>query len=719
MTVDTSRTIPTAVRRYIKFYHGRSCEACGREIDGEQLIRHIDHIIPHSLGGENVLFNLEPLCHECNLKKGNTLTDRAKSLIDLKKRRDVEVADYFQNTAANIEGNSQLRAPQEEGYIDIRDHFSGDWELPALVVLPTGVGKSLLIAMTPYDIAKGRVLTIAPNLTIKDGLAESLGDPVNSVYRKFGVLGSDQRLPRVVVLESGQVNREDCLRADVIIANVQQIQGWLHLFPSDFFDLILVDEAHHVPATSWQNVHEAFPNAKSVYVTATPFRSDGKSIVAEEVHNTSLAEAMKAGYVKNVVRATARASEMTFTIEGEERELGLDEIMEMREETWFSRSVALSEPSNRTIAERAIAILQEKRQSGVHHQIIAAACSIEHARDLKALFAGYGLQATHVASRGMTQDERDRRIEDFDNGDYDVIVHVGILGEGYDNPNISIAAIFRPYRSTLPFAQFVGRAIRHISGGSSDDNIAHVVDHVGLDLDERWDYFKREEEQARILRDLDDVGEEAGEGHDRETGDRNEQRGEVTSEVIDGFDIDVFVNIPGVNLDAVGQDIENLEAVIESLRSQGVDVPDAEDLKSEIMRRNQPTGAGDMPAPNNRPDRERQARRKKLDKTVKTAAGRIIQSMNIDGRGTDLVDAVGKGEESSNYEVVIRSLHRNLNRAMGKDESNSRRNSWLVDEFRQAEAKLDVVEDELVAQIEEATSYRKDDFGIDFPSFLS
>jgi superfamily II DNA or RNA helicase len=718
MTEPTD-SIPAFARRYINYYDGDTCRSCGREIDGDKLIRHIDHIIPRSLDGENAVFNLQPLCHECNLQKGNSVTPQAEALIELRKRRRRELLDYFQGTTANIQGNSQLRDPQEEGYIEVKDHFDGDWSLPALVVLPTGVGKSLLIATLPFNIARGRVLVVAPNLTIKDGLAETLSDPDENAYRKYGVLGANQRLPRVVVLESGEVNREDCLRADIVVTNVQQIQGWLPLFPSDFFDMIIVDEAHHVPADSWQNVNDTFPDAKRVYVTATPFRSDGQSIAAEEVHTTSLAEAMQAGYVKNVMRATARASEMTFTIEGEERELGLDDILEMREEAWFSRGVALSEPPNRTIAERAISILHEKRQSGVFHQIIAVACSIRHARELEVLFESYGLRATHVASRGMTQEERDERIEDFDDGKYDVIVHVGILGEGYDNENISIAAIFRPYRSTLPYAQFVGRAIRHISDGDADDNIAHVVDHVGLDLDEQWDYFKREEEQAEILGDLEDVDDGTGDGGDGDGGERDENRAEVTDEVIEGFDIDVFVEMQGVDPDEVGNSMEDLEEAIQNLRDQGLDVPDPYALKEQITDLNRPVGSGEMASPANRPDKERQARRKKLSKDIQKRAGRIVQSMNIDGNDDDLVELIGHGEESSNYGVVIRSLHRELNRKMDKAESNSRRNDWLIDEFREAESLLDEVEEELIEQIEAETPYRKDrrDFG--FPPFAS
>jgi ribosome recycling factor len=93
--------------------------------------------------------------------------------------------------------------------------------------------------------------------------------------------------------------------------------------------------------------------------------------------------------------------------------------------------------------------------------------------------------------------------------------------------------------------------------------------------------------------------------------------------------------------------------------------------------------------------------------------------MGIDGNDGDLVEQIGHGEESSNYEVVVRSLHRALNRKMGKAESDSRRNDWLIDEFREAESKLDEVEEELVDHIESETSYRRNPRDFGFSPFAS
>ena len=63
--------------------------------------------------------------------------------------------NYFTETAANILGNNKLRTPQIEAYIKAQDHFASSDE-DALIVLPTGTGKSGLISIVPFGLAKGR-----------------------------------------------------------------------------------------------------------------------------------------------------------------------------------------------------------------------------------------------------------------------------------------------------------------------------------------------------------------------------------------------------------------------------------------------------------------------------------------------------------------------------------------------------------------------------------
>ena len=728
MTDDRTRHIPEAVRRRVEFFAGRSCVECGREIDGEKLLRHLDHREAFSEGGEHVVFNLDPLCHACNAAKGAGSTVRTERLQALREQRDEELRRYFQETNARIVGNEQLREPQEEGYVALRDAFA-DWSegdaLPAIAVLPTGCGKSGLIACAPFGIAEGRVLVVTPNLTIKEGLAEGTLSAPNSFYDFCDVLPPDVHRPRIVTLERGRVNEEDCLRADVIVTNVQQMQGWLPLFPSDFFDLIIVDEAHHAPAESWQNVNRAFPDAKKIYLTATPFRGDNKSIRAEHVYTYRLADAIAAGYVKNIVRVDAVASEMTFTMEGDTATFSRDEILELREETWFSRGVALSDVCNETIVDRSVQLLEAKRRRGTqNHQIIGAACSIRHAERIAALYRSRGLDAAYVASEGMTMEERERRIRAYDANRLDAMVHVGILGEGYDNPTISIAAIFRPFRSTAPYTQFVGRAIRALPDGNATDNLAHVVAHAGLNQEELWGYFKNEVEEAEILADIDavdmdaagadeDGGPDVDDAENASTQQRNEDPPEVTREEIEGFDVDAY--LPVEEADEARRRLQQMEEALDALREKGLNVPDADDLKQQIAAMNRPMGDEDLPAPPTRPDRERHAYRTILDHAVKRAAGTVLHRLDIPAGSAldaDLAEAVGSGDEDSNYEVVIRLLNRTLNRAMGKpvgDGAPSGRNEWLVGELKAAKQEVPAARDRVAERIRAETNYTNSD----------
>ncbi len=718
--MSRSRHIPEAVRRRVEYFDGQTCEECGRTIDGDELIRHLDHRAAFSEGGEHAVFNLDPLCHECNQAKGTGDTARTERMKARHEQQDAEIRRYFQDTDANIVGNEQLRVPQEEGYVALRDYFAENDgpSLPAIVTLPTGCGKSGLIACAPFGIAKGRVLVVAPNLTIKDGLSEGTFSGTDNFYHFCDVLPETARLPRVVALERGRVNEEDCRRADVIVTNVQQMQGWLPLFPSDFFDLIVVDEAHHAPADSWQNVNAAFPDAKKIYLTATPFRSDEKPIRAEPVYSYRLADAIAAGYVKNVVRVDAVASEMTFTVEGEEQSYTRAEIMELREETWFSRGVALSDVCNETIVDRSVQLLQAKNRHGTErHQILGAACSIRHAEQVAALFRGRGVEAAFVASEGMTEDERERRLRAYEHGDIDAMVHVGILGEGYDNKNISIAALFRPFRSVAPYTQFVGRALRALPDGNDTDNLAHVVAHAGLNQEEHWQYFKHETEEAQVLADLD-ARQLSGPAHDEANGGPQSDEdhsppsdsdpAEVTNEEIEGFDVDAYLPVEGTDAEEAKEHLQDVEEALDALKEKGLDVPDADDFKQEIAALNQPLGNEELPPPPNRPARERQAYRKILDHAVRRAAGTILHRLDIP-EGADLVPAVGKGEEESNVEVVLRMLNRRVNAAVDRDDDTDGRNEWPLATLKEAKAHVSNVQDSVLADIEAATQYTASD----------
>lgn len=92
-------------------------------------------------------------------------------------------------------------------------------------------------------------------------------------------------------------------------------------------------------------------------------------------------------------------------------------------------------------------------------------------------------------------------LDQLRSGELDIIVHVGMLGEGFDCPTISVCCIFRRFASFSPFAQFVGRAVRRV-GIDELNNIAFIVAHPGLGLQPLWDVFARQEILCPSLAEL-------------------------------------------------------------------------------------------------------------------------------------------------------------------------------------------------------------------------
>ena len=408
--------------------------------------------------------------------------------------------DFFQDTPASIETNTNLRDPQRDAYVQAAAFFQRGGQ-NALIQLPVGCGKSGLAAILPFGIAERRVLVIVPNLTIKDELYKAL-DITNRqkcFWRQRRVL-EDRHMtsgPYVCTLDTG--NLSVCEKSHIVLTNVQQFgtnpDKWLTKFSDDFFDLIIVDEAHHGVAASWRRVFERFPNAKVVSLTATPFRSDRQELDGELIFRYPFKSAAIKGYVKKLKASYVAPSELTFTLKGEERTFTVEEVLEMKEKEWFSRGVALSTPCNVSIVDNSLEKLEQLRQTGTKHQLIAVACSINHARQVRSLYQERGYEAAIVHS--SPDKERDEKaneevMRNLYNGVLDCIVQVQMLGEGFDHPKLSVGAIFRPFRSLAPYIQFVGRILRVVvqNDPSHPDNYGHIVTHVGMNLDELLKRFK-------------------------------------------------------------------------------------------------------------------------------------------------------------------------------------------------------------------------------------
>ncbi len=214
-------------------------------------------------------------------------------------------------------------------------------------------------------------------------------------WRKAGVLDDTQMIsgPLACTLDTGNITV--AAKCHIVITNIQQlattIEKWLLQFPDDFFDMVIIDEAHHSAADSWKKVLERFPNAKVIHLTATPFRSDRQEIDGELVYRYSFRSATVKGYIKRLKASYIAPAEIELAFADERgRKYTLEEVFKLKEEDWFSRGVALAPLCNEHIVNASLEKLEELRQTGTHHQLIAVACSINHARDIRKLYAERG-----------------------------------------------------------------------------------------------------------------------------------------------------------------------------------------------------------------------------------------------------------------------------------------------------------------------------------------
>src|SRR6478609_1388157 len=344
---------------------------------------------------------------------------------------------FFLNLDFNIETNINLRESQIDGYLRTYDHFKAG-KNKAIIQIPVGCGKTGLASLLPLGLAEGRVIVIAPNLTIKTGLYEAMdiSNRQKCFWRKTGVLNPNQMVtgPLACTLDSGNISI--AMKSHIIITNIHQLatnaDKWLNQFPDNFFDMIIIDEAHHSAAASWQKVIERFPIAKVVYLTATPFRSDRQEIDGELVYRYSFRSATLKGYIKRLKASYIAPSEIELGFKDQEgRKYSLDEVLKLKEEDWFSRGIALAQPCNQHIVDCSLDKLEQLRQSGTRHQLIAVACTINHAKDIRSLYKERGYEAEVIHSK-QTNDEQEAILANLRNGTLDCIIQVQMLGEGFD-----------------------------------------------------------------------------------------------------------------------------------------------------------------------------------------------------------------------------------------------------------------------------------------------
>ncbi|MEL6954990.1 MAG: DEAD/DEAH box helicase family protein [Pseudomonadota bacterium] len=624
-----------------------------------------------------------------------------KAQLDQWLRTSQSFDTFFVDLDVDIEANSNLREPQRDGYQRVHEHFAAG-KNNAIVQIPVGCGKSGLASILPLGISEGRVMVIAPNLTIKDGLYEAM-DITNRqkcFWRKARVLENSQMIagPLVTTLDSGNMSVTN--KSHIVVTNVQQLatnaDKWLTQFPDNFFDMIIVDEAHHAEAESWKRVIGRFPNAKVVLLTATPFRSDRKELQGELVYRYPFRSATLKGYIKRLKASYVAPSviELGFTDE-RGRTYSLEEVQKLKEEVWFSRGVALAPLCNQHIVDNSLGKLEELRQTGTQHQLIAVACSINHAKEIRSLYRERGYSAEVIHSK-QTPEDQSAVIAALRNGTLDCIVQVQKLGEGFDHPKLSVAAIFRPFRSLAPYIQFVGRIMRVVvqNDPSHPDNVGHIVTHLGMNLDQRLKEFKDFENDDQAFWDSVIGGSEPETPSNVTEGNTRLQAGEqvvVHNEVVDSLWEEDFTS-------------PDEESVIADLRERltlyGLDPEQAPEMYRKA--KNSPMRKRDASEPFLvQPQKEWEEARRRLHEQSGRVAKIVLNHAELQTTGREIpykyksLNLAGR----DNYVCAVMMVNKEFNELLGKDRSDA-----STEDFKYVLDKLDDVVQKLARRLKKAKS---------------
>jgi DNA repair protein RadD len=290
----------------------------------------------------------------------------------------------------------------------------------------------------------------------------------------------------------------------------------------------------------------------------------------------------------------------------------------------------------------------------------------------------------------MDKDQQESIIANLRNGRLDCIVQVQMLGEGFDHPPLSVAAIFRPFASLSPYIQFVGRVLRVVHEGKADhpDNNAFVVSHVGLNTDAHWDDFRELDldDQAMVKKWLggnDEEGEEEG---------TDEPRRFDVGMLVDNEIVGSFINRSFLD----PEDDRVLDEMLDHEIGGGLrlrDLVDKEQLRETLRKKQEAAVVADTSALPVQPQARRVRARKRLAQRTGSVVARILKDLGLTPLGREVGKINKKVGGRDNRAAVSSLLNTAINEHLGIA-SGSRRTPG-ADDNEDALAALDMLGDQV------------------------
>lgn len=321
----------------------------------------------------------------------------------------------------------ELRPYQQQA----KDAIFSEWEngiKKTLLVLPTGCGKTIVFAKVAEECVKGgsRVLILAHRGELLDQAADKIG--------KSTGLGC-----------ATEKAEQTCLGSwfRIVVGSVQSMmrEKRLNQFPNDYFNTIIIDEAHHCISDSYQKVLRHFPDAEVLGVTATPDRGDMQNLgtVFESLaYEYTLPKAIKEGYL-SPIKAVTIPLKIDMSAVG------------VQAGDFKSGDIATAlDPYLESIAEEMEKYCSNKKT-------VVFLPLVKTSQKFRDILNNHGFKAAEVNG-----DSKDRAeiLEAFDKNQYNVLCNSMLLTEGWDCPSVDCIVVLRPTKVRSLYCQMVGRGTR-------------------------------------------------------------------------------------------------------------------------------------------------------------------------------------------------------------------------------------------------------------------
>lgn len=303
-----------------------------------------------------------------------------------------------------------------------------------LVVLPTGAGKSVIIARVALIewSAGRRVIVMTHRKEIIDQIVAKLIEAGVSADEIGVIRANDDRANAA---------------ARIQVASIATLVN--RKLP--YADVVMIDEAHRAMADSYRRIAQCFPRAWHIGFTATPYRLDGRPL--GDAYDELISTANYSGLIK----AGILAEPLVYSVATEQ----LPDLADVRPGKGDYDLGDLGRVMNRRVLIGNM--ITERERSAPNHRTVIFATTIEHSHAICDEFNAAGVRTEHIDGK-TAEAERERVLEALRSGQIDAVTNCDVLSEGWDMPECKCVIVARPTTSRTKHIQMTGRIFRPWNG---------------------------------------------------------------------------------------------------------------------------------------------------------------------------------------------------------------------------------------------------------------